>query len=350
MNGILFIGHGSRDAEGNEHLQQFTQRVTGLLKEQTEVTLYETCFLELTRPTIMQGVQKIVERGATTVAMVPLMLFQAAHAKLHIPHEIDEAKAKYPHVNFHYGRPIGVHEDMVQILRDRLQNTTSYTPLEQANKDSAILLVGRGSSDSDANSDLCKIARLLWESTGVGNVEVAYMGVTYPTVEEGLVRCVKQGAKQIYVLPYLLFTGILLKRLEENLQQFHQDFPDINASMSEALGFHELLEQIVADRSVEALQGRALANCDLCQFRKLAVFDHHHDHDHDHDHHDHSHDHEHHHDHDHNHSHHHCDHDHKHEDEHDHGHAHTSETKNEPTSCSKESQATQADDKRGVRV
>lgn len=126
------------------------------------------------------------------------------------------------------------------------------------------------------------------------------MGVTFPDLEQGLARCVKQGAKQIYVLPYLLFTGILLKRMEGVIDTFNQQYAGATASMSEALGFHEKLEEIVAERSMEALQGRALANCDRCQFRKLVVFDHHHhDHDHDHDHHHHDHDHDHSHDHSH---------------------------------------------------
>ena len=44
--------------------------------------------------------------------------------------------------------------------------------------DTAILLIGRGGSDADANSDFYKITRLLWEKLNVKWVESAFMGVT----------------------------------------------------------------------------------------------------------------------------------------------------------------------------
>ncbi|MGO0059647.1 sirohydrochlorin chelatase [Brevibacillus fluminis] len=350
MDAILFIGHGSREQAGNEQLLAFTKKVEEVLRQRTDVPIFESCFLELTVPTIATGIRRCVERGATRIAAVPIMLFSAGHAKLHIPHELDEAREKYPHVTFTYGRPIGVHENIIEILLDRLKNVQGETVLEQAAtavagtasplsvvnqsalkeqghplSETAILLVGRGSSDADANSELYKIGRLLWEASGVADLEFAYMGVTRPTPEEGLERCLRGGAKKVYVLPYLLFTGVLMNRLNDLLAAFRENRPDVRVVLAEFLGFHDHLTELVAERAIEALEGKAAANCDMCAFRKMVVFDHHHHHDHDHDHHhhhDHDHDHHHHHDHDHAHHHHHDHrHDHHHHD-HDHHHDH----------------------------
>lgn len=339
MDAILFIGHGSREQAGNEQLLAFTKKVEEVLRERTDVQIFESCFLELTVPTITTGIRRCIERGATRVAAVPIMLFSAGHAKLHIPHELDEAREKYPQVTFTYGRPIGVHENIVEILIDRLKNARggdvlepaailsadASTPLSILNQaalaeqghslaETAILLIGRGSSDADANSELYKIGRLLWEASGVADLQFAFMGVTRPTPEEGLERCLRGGAKTVYVLPYLLFTGVLMNRLTDLLATFRASSPDVQVELAEFLGFHDHLIELVAERAVEALEGKAVANCDMCSFRKLVAIDHHHHHDHDHDHHhDHDHDHDHHHDHDHNH-----DHEHHHHHEHDH--------------------------------
>ncbi|WP_139488619.1 sirohydrochlorin chelatase [Brevibacillus dissolubilis] len=328
MEAILFVGHGSREQAGNEQLVAFTQQVEEILRGQSDVPIYETCFLELTTPTIATGIRRCVERGATRVALVPLMLFSAGHAKIHIPHEIDEAKEKYPHVTFTYGRPFGVHEKMMEIVQDRLSAVqaevaaaSAENATDIAKEETAILLVGRGSSDPDANSDMYKIGRLLWESAGVAEVELAFMGVTRPTLEEGLERSLRGGMKKVIVMPYLLFTGVLMNRLRDAIEAFREKHPGVAVEMTEFLGFHEQLAHLTAERAMEALEGRAVGNCDMCVFRKMAPVDHHHHH-HDHDH-DHHHDHDHSHDHSHEHTHSHsCDHSHEHNHSHSHDHSH----------------------------
>ena len=96
------------------------------------------------------------------------------------------------------------------ILTDRLEEVGFDTSVEHP--DTAILLIGRGGSDANANSDFYKITRLLWEKINVKWVESAFMGVTTPLVDEGIERCIKLGAKKIVMLPYFLFTGILMER------------------------------------------------------------------------------------------------------------------------------------------
>ncbi len=291
MQAILFIGHGSREPEGNEQLFTFTRDVEAQVRKQTSLTLFETCFLELTGPTIAEGIERCVKRGATSIAVVPLMLFSAGHAKLHIPHELDEARARYPGVTFTYGRPIGLDPRVISLLAERLAEASSASGAIQPEQ-SAVLLVGRGSSDPDANSDLYKLARLIWEQTGAAEVETAFMGVTRPDLAEGLKRCVRGGIKHIYVLPYLLFTGVLIQRMQDEIAAFRKRHPDVSVTVADYLGFHPLLAEIVVDRVREAWENRAAVNCDLCQYRLKAMSDHHHHHDHHHAH-GHSHAHEH---------------------------------------------------------
>lgn len=107
MKAILLVGHGSRDPEGNE---QVRQTIDELIPQLDKSLLIETCFLEFEMPTIEQGIQTCVEKGASSVYVIPMMLLAAGHSKIHIPAAIDEAKVKYPEVQFTYGRPFGIHE------------------------------------------------------------------------------------------------------------------------------------------------------------------------------------------------------------------------------------------------
>ncbi len=294
MKAVLLVGHGSRDKEGNEQVRQFIKK----LKPQLPASLMvETCFLEFESPTVEQGIETCVTKGATHVVVIPIMLLQAGHSKIHIPAAIDEAKELYPEVSFTYGRPIGIHEEVLEILVHRLEEAGEA--VNEPDKDSAVILLGRGGSDADANSDLYKITRLLWEKVNYKIVEPAFMGVTDPLVKEAVERCIKLGAKKVVILPYFLFTGILIKRLEEMIFNFGREFPQVEFKLAEYFGFHPKLQTIIIDRIQEALQGEVKMNCDTCQYRIAAMehIDHHHHHHDDHDHghhhhHDHVHDHE----------------------------------------------------------
>ncbi|RBW67889.1 sirohydrochlorin chelatase [Bacillus taeanensis] len=285
MKAVLLVGHGSRDPEGNEQVRQMIDELKPQLDSEL---LVETCFLEFEKPTIDQGIQTCIERGAAHVYVIPLMLLGAGHSKIHIPAAIDEAKQKYPEISFTYGRPFGIHEETIEICKSRLEEVGEN--LKEHDADTAVLLLGRGGSDQDANSDLYKITRLLWENIHYKYVEPAFMGVTDPLIKEGVERCVKLGAKKIVILPYFLFTGILIKRLENMIETFEQEHPGIEFKLAGYFGFHPRLQTIIKDRIKEALQGDVKMNCDTCVYRIEAMehIDHHHHHDHDH-HHDHEH-------------------------------------------------------------
>lgn len=275
MKAILFVGHGSRDEEGNEEVRQFVDKLK--IRYENEY-IVGTCFLEFGKPSIMQGIDACVQGNATHVYLIPIILLQAGHSKIHIPAEIDEAKQKYSNVTFTYGRPIGIHYKMFDLLTSRLEEK-GINPLKTY-EDTAVLLIGRGGSDPDANSDLYKISRLLWERLNIKVVEPAFMGVTGPLVDEGVKRCIALGAKRIIMLPYFLFTGVLIKRMAEMKDRYEEEYPSIDFSLAEYFGFHRALQDVVSDRVTEALRDNVHMNCDTCQYRFEAMehIEHHHHH------------------------------------------------------------------------
>src|SRR5882762_9004577 len=114
---VLFVGHGSRDSEGT---QEFLH-IVDLFRSQDPERIVECGFLEFATPVIDEGVNRCVERGARTVAVLPGMLMAAGHAKNDIPSEIHEARRRYPGVRFHYGRHLHLHAKVIELCRLRLE-------------------------------------------------------------------------------------------------------------------------------------------------------------------------------------------------------------------------------------
>ena len=69
-----------------------------------------------------------------------------------------------------------------KIIADSIEKSNLDVSLNQ----SLLVVVGRGSSDPDANSNVSKITRILVESFGFGWGETLYSGVTFPLVEPSL--------------------------------------------------------------------------------------------------------------------------------------------------------------------
>jgi sirohydrochlorin cobaltochelatase len=259
---VLFVGHGSRDPEGT---QEFC-RLVELFGSADPQRIVEHGFLEFAKPVITDAVDRCVERGARTVAVLPGMLMAAGHAKNDIPSEIHEARHKYPDVRFHYGRHLHLHAKILELCRIRIEETLT-TARSVERKDTLLLVVGRGSSDPDANADVGKVARILWEGMGFGWAAAAYIGVTTPLLPEALERCHRMGFARIVVFPFFLFTGVLEKRIRHLTAEFAQRHPEGEFLCTGYLNVHPLLLDVFTERAEEALHGSPNMNCELCKYR-----------------------------------------------------------------------------------
>lgn len=202
---LLLIGHGTRDAEGRQALLNFAAAYAALDPSRPVVP----CFLELTDPTIQEAVEQCVERSYVELSVLPVLLFAGRHSKFDITNELDRAKARYPQLKFRYGRHFGITSRIIELWRSRLAQLDypEYNPQQICRSDTVLLFVGCGSSNPDANGDVYKIARILWEGSGYSTVETCFIGITYPKLEEGFRRARFYQPKRIIVLPYFLFTG-----------------------------------------------------------------------------------------------------------------------------------------------
>ncbi|MBA2876462.1 sirohydrochlorin chelatase [Thermaerobacillus caldiproteolyticus] len=237
MQAVLYVCHGSRIAKACEEAIAFVKRCQANI----DISIQETCFIELTEPDIATGIDLCVHKGATRIAVIPVLLLAAGHAKHDIPEEIKKAQQRYPHLDIILGEPFGVHEKMIQIVTERIAEQ-SVSP----DDDAMILLVGRGSSDPDTRRDIATIAQLLQEKTNVPRVDVCFLAAIRPSLQDGLREASRSSYKNIFVVPYLLFTGVLMKTIETKLRSLSSS--NKQWILCNYLGYHPLLEEIVKEK------------------------------------------------------------------------------------------------------
>jgi len=270
---ILVVGHGSRDVEG---VNEF-HRLAGHLRQTFPERLCATGFLEFARPTIVEGLEALIRQGASEITAVPGMLMAAGHAKNDIPSELNTFQAETPGVKITYGVELGIHAKMLRAASARIEGSEAGFGSGYKRKDTLLMVVGRGASDSDANSNICKITRMLWEGMGFGWAETSYSGVTIPLVADGLRQTHRLGFKNVIVFPYFLFTGRLVKKIYAAADVYQAQHPEINVVKAPYLSDHSWVLDAFVERLHEAEHGDGRMNCQLCQYREQIIgFEHRH--------------------------------------------------------------------------
>jgi sirohydrochlorin cobaltochelatase len=194
---------------------------------------------------------------------VPLVLTAAGHGKGDIPASLARELVRHPGLAYRYGRPLGPHPVLQEILDARIGAALAGAPREGTH----VVLAGRGSTDPDANADVAKVARLLWEGRGYDEVHPAFISLTGPPVPAALERARRLGAARIVVAPYFLFPGVLPDRVAAQSRDFARRYPAADVRVADLIGDCDDLAGLVLERYREALAGDIRMNCDTCAYR-----------------------------------------------------------------------------------
>jgi len=299
---MLAIGHGSRAAAGATELRRF---VAKLVAARPGVPVASGA-IEFVEPGLDDALDEAAGLAAASdvpaVVAVPLVLLAAGHLKDDGPAALARARRRHPGIRFTYGRDLGVHPAVLEVVGERVAAASASLP---GGTPDAVVVVGRGSTDPDANADLAKAARLLAdgrhlarplpdlpggelqegnERTGLPRgdqagaelpegppplalVEPAFVSLARPSVAGALDRCHRLGARRIVVVPYFLFTGVLVDRIAEQAAAWAAANPAAAVVTAPHMGPDDRLVQLVWNRYDEALTGPVHMNCDGCLHR-----------------------------------------------------------------------------------
>ncbi len=264
---VMVCGHGSRDEAAVREFESVARGLRGRLPQYD----VDYGFLEFATPIIRTGLDALLARGATRILAVPGMLFAAGHAKNDIPSVLNAYQARNDGVEILYGRELGIDPKMIRAAGSRIEDALAAAGGDVPREETLLMVVGRGASDPDANSNVAKITRLLWEGLGFGWAETAYSGVTFPLVEPGLEHATKLGYRRIVVFPYFLFTGILVKRIYDYTDRVAARHPEVEIIKAGYLNDHPLVLDTFAERVGDILDGPNAMNCQLCKYREQVL-------------------------------------------------------------------------------
>jgi sirohydrochlorin cobaltochelatase len=264
--GVMVCGHGSRDENAVREFAVLAQRLTEKLPDYA----VDYGYLEFATPVIRDGLNALKDQGIKTVLAIPGMLFAAGHAKNDIPSVLNTYQAQND-LSIQYGRELGINPKMLKAAAARVEEAVAAAGDHISRHETCLVVVGRGASDPDANSNVAKVMRMLWEGMGFGWGETAYSGVTFPLVEPALEHVTKLGYKRIIVFPYFLFTGVLVRRIYDYTDVVAARHPGIEFVKAPYLNDHPLVIETFVDRVREILEGTGNMNCQMCKYRSQVL-------------------------------------------------------------------------------
>lgn len=251
---VCLIAHGSRSQAGKDHWRSFAEK----FRDECKLP-YDVCwgFIEFNSPYYGDLLDDLSHKYDKIIA-VPISLLRAGHVKndfyvtmARLSESVREKVVFTPE--------LGVHPYMIEALGHRIKGED----LTQ----SELILVGRGSSDKDANSDLLKISRLLAEKYQLEDIHVAFAGITTPSVETKLGQVALLRPKKVIVLPYLLHEGVIDQKIQNYVDQAAKDYPWIQWSKKPCLGTQPAIFKLIEERAKNALALNEDLACINCKYR-----------------------------------------------------------------------------------
>ncbi|WSV52058.1 sirohydrochlorin chelatase [Streptomyces decoyicus] len=271
---LLIAGHGTRDEGGAEALRALV-RVLG--ERHPDVPVAGGFFGVPASPLPLdEAVDGLVERGATRLAVIPLLLAPTGPVPEALPVALERAAERHPGLGYACGAELGPHPKVLDVLERRLDEALgsgARRPEDRAR--TTVLLVGRGAADPYANAEVARAARLLWEGRGFAGVETAFVSQAAPDVPTGLDRCLAlaapaRGPARIVVLPYFLFPGDLLERLHMQAEGWAAAHPGAEVFGAEAIGPAAEVAAVIMERYRATVAGDPLLSGAPCGDRAAA--------------------------------------------------------------------------------
>lgn len=240
---VMLVGHGTKDDEGTQQFFQLGERLAERLSPQPVAV----ALLEFQQPTIPDAWTRLVRQGVEHIHIAPLLLFAAGHAKQDIPHIARECQAATSRVSFDQARPISRHRSIVELVSRRIGDTLALSAA--GSQSTALVMVGRGSTDPCAQTDMRVLSEVISRRIDVAKVFTAFYAMADPALPEVLERVASSGRfSEVVVHPHLLFTGRLYEAISRQVDQASNRFSEIHFRLSSYLGPDPLVADAICGR------------------------------------------------------------------------------------------------------
>ncbi len=204
---LVALAHGSRDPRSAQTIEALVAQVRRMRPDLKA----EAAFLELSKPSFLSVVNRLVRAGYDEIVVVPLLLTEAYHAKVDVPSAVAEASAAHPGLEIRASEILGLESVFLEVLDRRLRTALKDARIRELD---GLVLAGAGSSDPLANQAVARLARL-WGSKHHLPTVAAYASATPPTTGEAVRQFRAQGRRHVAVGSLFLAPGTLPDRAAE---------------------------------------------------------------------------------------------------------------------------------------
>lgn len=247
-DGVLLIGHGTRDLVGTQQFFSLGNKLSELL----DPVPVEPCLLELQPPTIAEGWRALVDRGVRRVLVSPLLLFSAGHAKSDIPHALSECSSQDHDMSWREARPLSRAPELLSLVLHRLD--ASLTKVCSPRDQTAIVMVGRGSFDPCAQADMKLLTHWVAGQRPAATVVTSFYAMAEPKLPSVLSRVASlPSVRSIIVQPHLLFEGALYQSIIQQTHEVAKSFPGKQFVISDYLGPEQEVAEAIVRRLAQQL-------------------------------------------------------------------------------------------------
>ena len=115
---ILLVDHGSRRPEANALLED----VANQFRKRAAESIVEVAHMEIAEPSIAEGIEACVEKGATRIIVHPFFLGPGRHTSEDIPAQVERAAKGHPDIPIRISEPLGNHAALIDVILDRVSD------------------------------------------------------------------------------------------------------------------------------------------------------------------------------------------------------------------------------------
>jgi len=205
LDRIIIVAHGSPKKEAN-NLADFAKALAITLKKNPEYVKY--AYLQFGNPSVEEVLLKCINENAKTIIVHPLFLSSGAHVSSDIPKIIERFKKDYPDVDIVYTKPLGLHEKLIDIVKERIEELKPLRATEIEEK--SMEIIEKEIDLTDTPSQLKPIIKRVIHATA--DFEYKESMKFHPEAVSAGIKALKEG-RDILVDVEMLKAGVSKKHI-----------------------------------------------------------------------------------------------------------------------------------------
>lgn len=227
MIGILYVFHGSPQAQRNIESEAFSLRIHKNLSREYPM---EVGYIDVHEVSVPVATRRLLDQGVRQLLVVPLLLFEGLHTNEELPQQVHATIQDYgDDVTVHITLPIGPRPGALTQLDAHLNHyaPTSYDKL---------LVIAHGSNYSCQPQSTIDQAVAYFDQ----KIHQEVQGTTLRgrhNYQEGLENFI-QAQDRVLVLPYFLIDGHLYRQI---LPELAAKYPQADFQLAAPIGFSDYL-------------------------------------------------------------------------------------------------------------